>query len=89
MVGTENIVINKCLFDPAFFNNVLSYEKVIDAPPDIAIPGFKPVGPPRILYSIRKKMPDRVHIAAPDNPIQPVPLYSQEAGCVFVGFRVF
>jgi hypothetical protein len=50
MVGTENIVINECLFDPALFNNILGHEKVIDTPPDIAIPGFKAVGPPRVFY---------------------------------------
>ena len=76
MIGTENIVVNECLFDPAFFNNILGHEKVINAPPDIAIPGFKPVGPPRVFYGIRKKMPERVQIAVLDDPIQPVPLDS-------------
>ena len=76
MVGTENIVINEYLFDPAFFNHILGHEKVIDAPPDIAIPGFKPVGPPRVFYGFRKKMSESVHITAPNNPIQPVPLDS-------------
>ena len=46
MIGTENIVVDEGLFDPAFINHILGHEKIIDAPPDIAIPGFKAVGPP-------------------------------------------
>ena len=46
MIGAENIVINECLFYPAFFDNIPCHEEVIDAPPDIAISGFKAVGPP-------------------------------------------
>ena len=76
MVGAENIVINECLFDPVFFNNIPGNEKVIDTPPDIAIPGFKAVGPPRVFYGFRKKMSEGVHITVLDNPIQPVPLDS-------------
>jgi hypothetical protein len=76
MIGTENIVVNECLFEPALFNNIFGHEKVIDAPPDIAIPGFKPIGPPRVFYGIRKKMSEGVHVTVLDNPIQPVPFDS-------------
>ncbi len=76
MVGPENIVINKCLFDPALFENILGHEKVIDAPPDIAVPGFEPVGPPRVFYGVRKEMSESVHVAVLDNSIQPVALDS-------------
>ena len=89
MVGTENIVINICLFDPAFFNDILRHEKVIDAPSDIAIPGFKAVGPPRVFYGIREKMPEGVHIAVMDDPVPAVPFDSSETGFFFIGFRVF
>ena len=76
MVGPENIVINEYLFDPAFFNYILGHEKVIDAPPDIAVPGFKPVGPPRVFNRVRENMPESIHIAVLNYPIQPVPLDS-------------
>ena len=76
MVGAEKIIVNECFFDPAFLNNILSHKKVIDAPPDIAVPGFKPVGPPRVFHGFRKKMSEGVHITALDNPIQPVSLNS-------------
>ena len=76
MVGAENIVVNEGFFDPAFFYNIPGHEKVIDAPPDIAIPGFKAVGPPRVFYGFREKMSEGVHITVLDNPVQPVSLDS-------------
>ena len=62
MIGAENTVINERLFDPVFFDNIPGHKEVIDAPPDIAISGFKAVGPPRVLFCIRVKMSEGVHI---------------------------
>ena len=89
MIGTENVIINECLLDPAILYNIFGYEKIIDAPTDITIPGLKTVSPPRVFFGIREKMPERVHIAVLDNPIQPVPFDSQKPGCVLIGFWVF
>ena len=76
VIGAENIVIDKCFFDPAFFDDIAGYEKVIYAPPDVAVPGFKTIGPPRVFDGVRIKMPERINITVLDDAVQPIALYS-------------
>jgi hypothetical protein len=76
MIGAKNIIVDECFFDPAFFDDIAGYEKVIYAPPDVAIPGFKTVCPPRVFYGFRMKMPKGINITVLDDAVQPIALYS-------------
>jgi hypothetical protein len=76
MIGTENIVVDKRFFDPAFFNDIPGGEKIINAPPDIAIAGFKAIRPPRVFDGVRIKMPEGVNIAVFNDTVEPIALDS-------------
>ena len=62
MIGAEYIVVDKCFFDPVLLNDIVGDEEVINPPSNVPCSCLKAVGPPRVFYSIRKKMPEGVHI---------------------------
>ena len=72
MVRPKDIIVNESLFNPAPVDNIASDEKIIDPPPDIAIAGLEPVGPPRIFYGIRMKMTEGVDVSVFSDSVEPI-----------------
>ncbi len=77
MVRPKNIIVDKRFFDPPLIDNIFGNKKIIDAPPDVALPCLESIRPPRIFYGIRIKISEGVHIAVFNNPIEPVALDPQ------------
>lgn len=72
--------MDKGLFDNAFIHEILGYEKIVNPPPCIVLPGIKSIGPPGIFYGFRIKMPEGVHISHLEHPVQNITLNSQKPG---------